>query len=860
MKSILILLAVMSCLLFSQSNVWTKLTNNQVGNRLLPLLTYQPEDNRFRVTLGAVTDYYIVQNFSLSEGRWINELPNDTLYGKWADSTGPARGTGLPSAFPYSSPFFNKVGGYMRPLTTSYTSHWGRVYHQGAYCPDDGKIYFYMTNLTFTYDTRTRLWDSLSVNGDALVTPPLDFQSMLRWGSLCYDPVNKEMVLFGGGSIDRDNGTPGTWTFNIATKRWTELKPAVQPPSRCFSPMVYDAKNRCIVLFGGDHLDYLTNDTWVYACSTRTWHKKNPAKSPAPRSTHAMVWLPKSQKVLLIGGNNYKTTLPLDMWTYDLVLNEWKLIKRFGTEPQPYHRYNNVGVNRIIGMAAADTGDRVVVLGDSGNLNNYTSAPCTFVLNCDAAAIDEAGTAAYGVKPDSILYYEHEPFYNPAWYTTSVAEPDTAANESTLKNLPVGTWIKMVSPKIYGGGQGRGWSTTIFAREKDVIVKWGGGHVDWCGTDIPHYSPSRNRWTAGYWPEHPNDFNGGINCTPGPVTFNRRPFMPGHTYHAYDWDPRLGKIVFLKWKYTYFYDIDRMDWDSARIINPVQNWPSANACITYTAHGTVLTGSDGRMWTLNSAGSAWLPLTVKGTAPTYFADNTGIIWDSKRDRLWVLQRGTGVTKVYSFSFSDSQWTQQTPSNTSVVTSTYDGYRELVYLPKSDRILTFMSATGGLLAYNCATNSWEVLPTSAGSSGLTSLENRSTTLMYDAKRNLIWNSNGFNLYVMRPDTGIYVTAEETAGSLSSQASVTVSPNPFNPSCALRVNVPANRQAALYVRLAVYDASGKLVRVVANGSYKPGVQNFAWDGIDVHGKKVSSGVYCFKLSAGGQNRIFKAIYAQ
>lgn len=842
-----LLIALAAATVFPQNNAWTKVTGSQVGNRLYPLMVYQPDLDRFIVTLGGVAENYIVQSFAVTDGRWLNDLPHDTLYGKWADSTGPARGMGLPAAFPYGSPFINRVDGYLRPLTTSYTARWGFVYNQGAYDSDDGKIYYYMTNTLFTYDTRTRLWDTISPANAGPAVPPYDFQSMLRWGSLCYDPVNREVVVFGGGSIDCPDGTPGTWTFKPETRTWTGLNLAVEPAPRAHSPMVYDPGNRCIVLFGGDHLDYLTADTWVYACSTRTWHRKDPPKSPAPRHAHALVYLPKSGKVALWGGINYNANLPAELWTYDAAADVWTLLKRFSSgEVQPVYRVPGYGINRAEGMTAADTGDRILALGDSGYPNNYTSAPCTYVLQCDPSQTDAAGTAAYGVPSDSILPVENEPFYDPAWYITGVPEPDTAASESILRNLPVATWVRMVSPKIYGGGQGRGWSTTVIAPEKDVIIKWGGGHVDWCGTDIPQYYPSTNRWLTGYRPEFPHEFNGGINCTPGPVTFNRRPFMPGHTYHAYDWDPVLGKIVFLKWKYTYFYDVDRMDWDSTRIVNPGINWQSANACITYTGHGAVLLDPASNLYTLPSQGAGWVRMTVKGALPGYYADNTGVVWDSKRDRLLVPRRIDNATRLFAFTFSDSTWNDLAPGNSAAVTSAYDGYREVVYLPAQDRMLTMITSGSGLLGYDCASNEWVSVPVSAGLSGLTSLENRSTTLMYDPKRNLVWNSVGFNLFVMRPDSSPGMAAK-TAAAAAPVFSFTAGPNPFSGAIRLRV-----RGAASGGELRVYDMAG---RTVSSFRLEKGGLDLAWKP-----ERLPSGMYLAKIRSGKRMLTRKILYSK
>lgn len=72
-----------------------------------------------------------------------------------------------------------------------------------------------------------------------------------------------------------------------------------------------------------------------------------------------------------------------------------------------------------------------------------------------------------------------------------------------------------------------------------------------------------------------------------------------------------------------------------------------------------------------------------------------------------------------------------------------------------------------------------------------------------------------------------------------------PNPFNPSTVISYSLAA----AAKVRLSVYDVSGALVRVLVNDSKVPGVYRVGWDGRDNRGSSVASGVYFYRLSAGG-----------
>jgi hypothetical protein len=71
-----------------------------------------------------------------------------------------------------------------------------------------------------------------------------------------------------------------------------------------------------------------------------------------------------------------------------------------------------------------------------------------------------------------------------------------------------------------------------------------------------------------------------------------------------------------------------------------------------------------------------------------------------------------------------------------------------------------------------------------------------------------------------------------------------PNPFNPSTEIRFSLP-HRCA---VRLNVFDAAGRLVRVLHNGILGPGGHSIVWDGTNNAGRAVGSGVYFYRLCAG------------
>ena len=72
-----------------------------------------------------------------------------------------------------------------------------------------------------------------------------------------------------------------------------------------------------------------------------------------------------------------------------------------------------------------------------------------------------------------------------------------------------------------------------------------------------------------------------------------------------------------------------------------------------------------------------------------------------------------------------------------------------------------------------------------------------------------------------------------------------PNPFNPSTTIRYYLPEAAQ----VSLRVYAVDGRLVATLVDGEKQTeGFKTISWDGRNIGGKAVASGVYFYKLTAG------------
>jgi hypothetical protein len=72
-----------------------------------------------------------------------------------------------------------------------------------------------------------------------------------------------------------------------------------------------------------------------------------------------------------------------------------------------------------------------------------------------------------------------------------------------------------------------------------------------------------------------------------------------------------------------------------------------------------------------------------------------------------------------------------------------------------------------------------------------------------------------------------------------------PNPFNPSTAITFGIPA----AGMVKLSIYNVLGQEVRTLVHGTLGVGSRTVVWNGTDSLGRAVTSGVYFYRLEAGG-----------
>jgi flagellar hook assembly protein FlgD len=80
-----------------------------------------------------------------------------------------------------------------------------------------------------------------------------------------------------------------------------------------------------------------------------------------------------------------------------------------------------------------------------------------------------------------------------------------------------------------------------------------------------------------------------------------------------------------------------------------------------------------------------------------------------------------------------------------------------------------------------------------------------------------------------------------------------PNPFNSSTVIRFDLPSSGM----VQLVLYNLAGQQIATLAQGARQAGTHTLHWDGRDDDGRDLASGLYLYRLQAGGQMQMRKLV---
>jgi hypothetical protein len=529
------------------------------------------------------------------------------------------------------------------------------------------------------------------------------------------------------------------WKLDEAADRLRVL-----PGPRVSAAVGYDPVHKCVVVFGGDHGDYLLGDTWVYDCAKKTWRQVFPERSPRPRrAAGRMVWLPGRKQLALVGGSTYsprfyyfqRRSVGLsDVWTFDAKKETWTLISDGGGKNAPRPALSS----RI----AASDDDTLIGLSRTGRWRTtWTSAAWLMRIEGDG---DPKGAKKLGVPPGTRTYFSVVKEYDPTWYDAA-PKPDPKAVADWLAKLKPNTWTAV--PKAPRPCPQRDWGTCVFDPDRDQWYHWTGGHMADPANIVSTYHPAIHRWSIPFIPSY---MGKGID-------FNGRPDCRNHTYLNYAYDTVSRKLVCTWGGGTSLYDPDRRDFEP---FIPQPFMQHAYFTKTCTTPKGVVVWTRGYWGLLDAEARTWKKLPVKGKLPRIVhGDENAIAYDSKRDCLWLMaadgyQKMNG--QVWRYDMKDGAVKPMDPAHMKTL-GVKVRPRESVYLPRPDLVLYNAFAGGRQVAYDPAKNRWVVLNVKKTQKDLGGV---SIGLMVDPKRGLVWAmSSAQRMFVLRIDPETLTLSEE-----------------------------------------------------------------------------------------------------
>lgn len=472
-----------------------------------------------------------------------------------------------------------------------------------------------------------------------------------------------------------------------------------EPPARALSMLAFDKKTGLYALFGGDHLDYLQNDLWVFDAKAERWQQRHPKLAPEPRGDH-MLKSDGQGRLILRGGYIYNTSprpqgwagssyvhAGADEWTYDLAADTWSGLSAESLAPSGIRHYRNAG---------------------------------------------------------------HLPEY-----FTADPRPNAAGHEQALAALPANTWVDLKPPLKFAGN--RDWGTLGYDAERDMIYFYNGGHSAYAGTDVAHYHLATNRWDQLVEVEYPLNYIGASGSSAPGWSFNRRPWVTNHLWNSYRYHPGMKRLI-VAGRYTsscfpkgmgnpdvnlYLYDPELGDWEK-RVPNNVEMSCMGAQLLHVPGLGMLEWGH----WLLDDEKLEWKKLEPKGKLTGPSIDFCGFAHDPKRNRVLYFSGGTyqGAPysgEVFAMAVPSLEVTTFKPEGTEHFKALYAGrenslgtwiLREVVYHPVADMFIFSSNLPGGYTAaLDVANNRWVGLKLPGPHPwGL------SSAMAYDAKRDLIYS--------------------------------------------------------------------------------------------------------------------------
>jgi hypothetical protein len=340
-------------------------------------------------------------------------------------------------------------------------------------------------------------------------------------------------------------------------------------------------------------------------------------------------------------------------------------------------------------------------------------------------------------------------------------KPDAAAFAQRLAKLPANTWVMTAPPRL--PQLNRDWGSAVLDPDRDLILRFSGGHCAHGGTDVLHFHLGSNRWELPFPVEFPLGQLYTNTEYPNGFNFNLRPWVAGHTYQNYGYDPLARKMLFTgRPRHCYVYDPDVADW-TGRFAKPKgMTYGSCFYTLTLcpTPKGLVTWTEAGELFRFDAARKAWLKLEQHGgKLPGSVVDNSTVVHDAKRNRLLFARKGYGPKhrydgELHTYDLATGKVGKLSPSGMAAAAA-IPYLCQIRYDVQNDLLLvggTLPPGRDGLRrtpAYDCSGNRWVSLKITGDDPSGKAGRNVSLGLMYDARRKLFWAVDTHSrVYVLR----------------------------------------------------------------------------------------------------------------
>jgi len=159
----------------------------------------------------------------------------------------------------------------------------------------------------------------------------------LRSGhSAIHDEGGNRMIIFGGMSDEYGYELGDMWAMDDSSFNWTELTTEnAGPPGLRDHAAIYDPDTRSMVFFGGVYNSgQITNDIWILDIGRLVWRQIRPDSLvwPDPRFNVYGIYWQHACEMVIFAGRDFGNRLN-DLWAFNLITFRWRQIPYAGYWP-----------------------------------------------------------------------------------------------------------------------------------------------------------------------------------------------------------------------------------------------------------------------------------------------------------------------------------------------------------------------------------------------------------------------------------------------------------------------------------------------------------------------------------------------